>query len=198
MYTRLNDATLGDAFKTRVVRFYHLISSLNTPPQSYGTDYFLAASESAQANAFTPLYLKVILPTTQTLTRPLDRKAAAISLTKNLTDSEAFKVRYKKGWAFTCESLILLLENAPTLHVGGADEVVEQDVDDLGFGVGFTQLNTCKRVPRDLYPEVQDIKSWVGQYWKAADQKATGEKLGQMAAERLTPEVQQKLGHYVQ
>merc|ERR1711964_291760 len=104
-------------------------------------------------SVYVPVYLTIILPTTQQLARPLDRKLAVVSLTKTLADSQAFAVKYQKGWGKTCEALLKLLENPP-MPVTADDVVVEVDVDDLSFGVGFTPLNTCKKVPRDEWPEV--------------------------------------------
>jgi len=99
------------------------------------------------------MYLTVILPDTQKLARPLDRKTAVISLTKTLANSEAFANRYKKGWAFTCEALLKLLE-LPPLPTAKDDIIAENDVDDMAFGVGFTQLNTVKPRQRDPWPEI--------------------------------------------
>lgn len=78
-----------------------------------------------------------------------------------------------------------------------ADEVVvEVDVDDLSFGVGFTPLNTCKKIPKDEWPEVTDVKSWVGSYLKAAD-AGRGGVIGGYVNERLSPEVKAVLVSYM-
>lgn len=77
------------------------------------------------------------------------------------------------------------------------DRVVEADVDDLGFGVGFTQLNTCKKVPMDMWPEVTDVKSWVGSYLKAADARHGG-GIGGYVNERLSPDARNVLISYMQ
>jgi exportin-2 (importin alpha re-exporter) len=127
--------------------------------------------------------LQIVLPDTQKLTRPLDRKTAVISLTKSLTDAKAFVDRYPKGWALTCEALLKLLINPPVASVGD-DVIADQDVDDLGFGVGFTQLNTCKRAPTDLFSEVIDVKLWVGQQLKEAESKTSG-RIGSYVQGRL-------------
>lgn len=109
-----------------------------------------------------------------------------ISLTKSLTDAQAFVDRYPKGWALTCEALLKLLINPPVASATD-DVIVDQDVDDLGFGVGFTQLNTCRKAPKDLFPEVPDVKPWVGQQLKAADSR-TGGRIGSYVQERLNQE----------
>ena len=64
------------------------------------------------------------------------------------------------------------------------DFVAEADIDDVGFGVGFTQLSTCKKVPKDNWPEVTDVKSWVGAYLKDANGRHN-ERIAQFVNERL-------------
>jgi exportin-2 (importin alpha re-exporter) len=194
IFGRLDSPTVTEAFKLRFVRFYHLVSGLYDPERGYGADYFIAASDSVQDGLFVPLYLKIILPLTQQLAKPLDRKYAAVSLTKTLIYSEKFAVRYQKGWALTCETLVKLLELAP-VPVADDNVVVEQDVDDLAFGVGFTQLNTSKRQSKDLWPEVADVKTWVGTSYK--DAASRNANLTKWVTERLSPELRQVFISYI-
>ncbi|KAK0100057.1 importin-alpha export receptor [Cadophora gregata] len=192
LFTRLN-GNPPEKFKQRFVRFYHLISSRDQ--SGLGADFFIKNSDAVQDSVYVPVYLTIILPTTQQLARPLDRKLAVVSLTKTLADSQAFAVKYQKGWGKTCEALLKLLENPP-MPVTNDDVVVEVDVDDLSFGVGFTPLNTCKKVPRDEWPEVTDVKSWVGSYLKTADAKHGG-AIGGYVNERLSPEAKGVLLSYM-
>lgn len=138
---------------------------------------------------FTPIYTTIILPDTQKLSRPYDRKTAVVSLTHTLATSEAFVERYgKKGWALTCEALLKLLINPPLPPKSDDANVIEdRDVEDVGFGVGFTPLNTCKPTPKDPFPDVQDVKSWVGAYLRQKDGE-TGGRIGRFVQERLTDE----------
>ena len=145
---------------------------------------------------FVQLYLSIILPDTQKLARPVDRKTAVISLTKTLVNSSAFAEKYKKGWAYTCEALLKLLENPPIL-AANEDIITEQDPDDMSFGVGFTQLTTIKRPLRDPWPEVADVKVWVKSFLKAADANGKG-KISSYAQERLPPEAAPILAMYMQ
>lgn len=160
-----------------------------------GADFFIRNADAVQDAVYVPIYLTIILPTTQQLARPLERKLAVISLTKTLADSQAFGVKYVKGWGKTCEALLKLLENPPQ-PVTSDDVVVEVDVDDLSFGVGFTPLNTCKKLPQDEWPEVTDVKSWVGSYLKAADARKGG-AIGGYVNERLSPEAKSVLVSYM-
>ena len=89
-------------------------------------------------SVFKGIYLGIILPDTQKLARPVDRKTAVVSFTKTLTDSQAFVDRYPKGWNLTTQKLIELLVNPPTVNKND-DVIVDADVDELGFGVGQVQ-----------------------------------------------------------
>jgi exportin-2 (importin alpha re-exporter) len=91
--------------------------------------------------------------------------------------------------------LLELLVNPPV--PSSADDIIpDADVDEVGFGVGFTQLNTCKKAPRDPFPEITDVKAWVGQYLKDANSRHSG-KIGKLVQERLQPELQQALSQYL-
>ncbi|KAF1990883.1 Cse1-domain-containing protein [Aulographum hederae CBS 113979] len=192
--TRLSNSKTEN-FTLRFVRFYHFVSA--RVEEGYGTDFFITVADQVQNDVFRPLYPSIILPETQKLARPTDRKTAVVSLTKSLTSATAFVERYKKGWAFTCEALLKLLINPPTLTREGDDAIAEQDVDDLSFGVGFTQLNTIKRPPKDPFPEIGDVKAWVGQYLTEADRKENG-RIVAFVNERLSPEAKQTLVAYMQ
>jgi exportin-2 (importin alpha re-exporter) len=147
-------------------------------------------------SVFKPIYLTVILPDTQKLARPTDRKTAVVSFTKTLGDSQTFVDRYPKGWAFTTERLIALMVNPP-VPTAADDVIPDVDVDELGFGVGFTQLNTCKKPPRDPFPEIADVKAWVGQYLRDANQRHSG-RIVRIVQERLDPGLQRALAEYLQ
>jgi exportin-2 (importin alpha re-exporter) len=103
--------------------------------------------------------------------------------------------RYPKGWGLTCEALLKLLINPP-IPLASDDIIVEQDVDDLSFGVGFTELKTCKQAPIDPFPHIPDVKIWVGQYLKDADSRHKG-RIGTFVQERLSEEARQTLMSYM-
>ena len=137
-----------------------------------------------------------MLPGTPKLTRPLDRKTAVVSLTRTLTDSAAFSETYKKGWGYTCDRLLELLINPPVVTKGD-DVIAENDVDDMSFGVGFTQLVTIKRPATDHFPDIDDVKTWVGAALKDGDARHGG-KIGTYVQERLSPESKNALLTYMQ
>ena len=107
----------------------------------------------------------------------------------------AFAEKYKKGWAYTCEALLKLLENPP-IPAATEDAIVEQDPDDMSFGVGFTQLTTIKRPIRDQWPEITDVKRWVSEYIRAADAKQNG-RISLMAQDRLLAEMAPAFAAYM-
>jgi exportin-2 (importin alpha re-exporter) len=186
----------SDSYKTRFVRFYHLVSA--RVEAGYGADYFIKHSEALQAGVFVQIYLNIILQTTSQFARPVDRKLGVVSFAKTLCESQQFAQRYQKGWGFTCNNLLDLLKNAPKVTVGMGDEIItEADVDDIGFGIGFTPLNTCKRGPRDDFPNITNVELWVGEYLKSANQQHGG-AIASFANERLSDEAKRAIATYLQ
>ncbi|KAF2785572.1 Cse1-domain-containing protein [Melanomma pulvis-pyrius CBS 109.77] len=192
MLTRLSGMKT-EVFQQRFIAFYHFISARQD--QGLGADFFIAVTDQVQHDVFKAIYLTIILPETQKLSRPVDRKTAVVSYTKTLTDSQAFVDRYPKGWGLTTQRLIELLVNPPVPSAND-DIIPDADMDELSFGVGFTQLNTCKKPPRDPYPEITDVKAWVGRYLKDANTKTNG-KIVNLVQERLGPDVKQALAEYL-
>ncbi|KAH8695090.1 putative chromosome segregation protein Cse1 [Talaromyces proteolyticus] len=193
LLTRLQNSKTEN-LQSRFVRFYHFVSARDD--QGYSADFFIQVTDKVQTDLFTPIYLNLILPESQKLAKPLDRKTAVISFTKTLANSEAFANRYKKGWGFTCEALLKLLE-LPPLPATRDDIITEHDVDDMAFGVGFTPLNTVRPRQKDPWPETgSEIKVWVGKYLKEADSKQSG-RISGFVQERLSPEGQKVLAGYM-
>ncbi|OQN95952.1 hypothetical protein B0A48_17895 [Cryoendolithus antarcticus] len=184
LFARLSGSPTEN-FKLRFVRFYHLVSALTE--KGLGADFFIGVADTVQENVFTPIYTTIILPETQKLSRPTDRKTATVSLTKTLADSEAFATRYaKRGWTITCETLLKLLINPP-LPTQFSDVIEDRDVEELGFGAAFTPLNTCKQPVVDAFPDVTDVRAWVGRYLKEADGRHSG-RVGTFVQEKLDGE----------
>ena len=181
-------------YRKRFVLFYHLVSAKTEA--GLGADWFISQVDAIQSNIFTPIYLKTILPTSTQLIRPLDRKLAVISFAKTLAESQAFAERYKKGWGFTCQTMLTLLANVVNVAGAGGDDVVQEaDVDDIGFGLGFTPLSTCKKAARDEFPDVQDAGQWVRQYLTQANAAKGGAIMG--STDRLSPEGQQAFAQFM-
>ena len=173
------------SLQLRFVLFYHFVAARDD--KGLGADFFIAACDKVQPgqDIFKGLYLSIVLPKTGDLVRPLDRKSAAVALTKTLADSLAFVERYPKGWPLTCNTLLKLLENAPVVTKNTEDLVMEQDVEDQGFGVGFTSLTTIRKPQMDPYAAIGDLRQWVGAYLRDADGRHSG---------RIAATVEQGLG----
>ncbi|RYO08146.1 Importin alpha re-exporter [Alternaria tenuissima] len=192
MLTRLSNMKTEN-FQQRFIAFYHFVSA--RLDKGLGTDFFIEVSDQIQKDIFKPIYLTVILPDTQKLARPTDRKTAVVSFTKTLGDSQAFVDRSPKGWALTTQRLVELLVNPP-VPTSADDIIPDADVDELGFGVGFTQLNTCKKAPRDPFPEITNVKEWVGNYLKDANSRHNG-RVATIMQERLDDTSKQVLAGYL-
>lgn len=197
LLTRLSNSRTENLV-LRFVRLYHFMSARNAPDQGLGADAVASACNAVQPDVFTQLYLQIILPDTQKLTRPYDRKTAVISLVRTLTDSTAFADRYVKGWGFTCEALLKLMINPPVPPSGADEDIREHDVDDASFGVGFTQLSTCRKPARDPFPDVEgDLRAWIGRNLREKDQQ-TGGRIAGFVQNRLSEEARAALVKYMQ
>ncbi|KAI9802851.1 MAG: importin-alpha export receptor [Piccolia ochrophora] len=166
-----------ETFSLRFVKFYHFLSARDQ--HGLGADFVVNIAEQVQQGQVTIRYY-----------------ASVISFTKTLADSNAFVDKYKKGWAYTCEALLKLLQDAP-LPSKVDDTIPDQDVDDLSFGVGFTQLNTCRIAPKDPWPEITDVNTMVGDYLRSADARHNG-RIRTLIQERLSNEAGTALSAYMQ
>ncbi|RMZ91966.1 hypothetical protein DV736_g779, partial [Chaetothyriales sp. CBS 134916] len=183
----------SNTFQLRFVRFYHFVACRDD--KGLGADFFVAATDRVQNDVFRGLYLSIILPKTQELARPIDQKIAAVSLTKALADSQAFVNRYPKGWPLTCNALLKLLEDPP-LPSKQTDNILDQDAEEISFGVGFTQLRTIAKPQTDDFPEITDLRKWVGHYLKSADQRHGG-RLRTVIQQALSPDAKSVLDAYM-
>lgn len=177
------------------MRFYHLVSA--RLEAGYGADYFIKQSDQVDDKVFSQVYPPFVLAETEKLARPVDRKLAVVSLTKTICDSQTFAQRFAKGWGNTCRVLLNLLASPPTVTSGSGDEIIaEANVDDIGFGMSFTALNTCKPLAKDDFAEISNVASWVKEYVVAANQRHGGAIHG-FIGERLPPEQQAAMAQYL-
>ncbi|PFH56975.1 hypothetical protein XA68_15683 [Ophiocordyceps unilateralis] len=194
LYTKLQGSP-PDPLKLRFARFYHLVSA--KLEDGFGADYFIKHSNQVDERAFAQVYPPLVLAETEKLAKPVDRKVAVVSLTKTLCDSQAFAQKFAKGWANSCRILLSLLANPPAVSAGLDSEIItEASVDDIGFGLTFTALNTCRPSARDAFPDITDVSSWVKHYMAAANARHGGAIEG-FVSQRLPPEMREAMAHYL-
>ena len=196
LLTRLSSSKT-EQLTLRFVYLYHFMSARPESPASLGADAVAVIFDSVQQGVYTQVYVSIVLPETQKLQRPHERKTAVVSLTKTLTSSAAFADKYAKGWGYTCEALLKLMINPPAApREEGA--VADQDAEELEFGVGFTALGTCRKVVKDPFPETgADLKAWLGGELRRAD-AATGGRIAGFVRDRLSEEARGALVAYMQ
>ncbi|KAK6529632.1 importin-alpha export receptor [Arthrobotrys megalospora] len=150
---------------SRFTKFFYVLAS--RVEQHMGPDWAIHAVDSVQAKVFGELYKAFIVPSTQKLTKFLDRKTAVVGLTRIVTSSKiaAADGEYANMWAGSINALLKLLEVPPTPAEGGGagyDQTTETDLDDVSFSVSFATLNTARKPLSDPFPEVVDARKWVG------------------------------------
>ncbi|KAJ6438573.1 chromosome segregation protein Cse1 [Purpureocillium lavendulum] len=194
LYTKLQGSP-SETFKIRFARFYHLVGA--KLEAGYGADYFIKKSDQLDERAFSQVYPPFVLAETEKLAKPVDRKTAVVSLTKTLCDSQVFAQKFMKGWGNSCRILLSLLANPPAVSGGLGDEIItETSVDDIGFGMTFTALNTCRPVGQDDFPEVVDVTKWVKSYMVAANARHGGAIEG-FISQRLPADQQEAIAQFI-
>ncbi|RPB05841.1 Cse1-domain-containing protein [Choiromyces venosus 120613-1] len=195
LLTRLNRSKT-EALSQRFARFFYFLAARNK--EGTGPDFVIEAIDAVQADIFRQLYGAIVLPDTQKLQRPTDRKVAVVGLTKFVAFSEGLATAYHETWPGSVVALLKLLEAppVPTQDDGGID-LHEADIDDLSFGATFTRLNTCKKRIVDLFPDTGDLKKWVGERLKEGDSKYGGRVDNWIKAE-LPDEAKVVLRRYMQ
>lgn len=132
-----------------------------------GPDFAIRAMDEVQPHIFEQVFTAFILHDTLTLQKSQERKLAVIGLTKLLLTSTAVTVPpYSKVCPGAAAALIKLLANpevVPQGPTGGDGLSHEADLDELGFAVTFSTLNTTKKPAPDPAPEVpmSGLRSWV-------------------------------------
>ena len=84
----------------------------------------------------------------------------------------------------------------PPASTGNDEIIMDHDTDDMAFGVGFTQLQTIRKVVRDEWAEVRDVKQWAREWLKSEDQRMGG-VIGRTAQERLEGAVREGFRMYL-
>ena len=130
--------------------------------------------DQVQTNVFGQVFTGFILPDTHKLPRPLDRKLAIIGLTKLLLTSTTMGMPpYNKIRHSTAAALYQLIANpdaVPQVPSGADDLSHEADLDEMGFAVVFSSLNTTKKPAEDPAPEIPmgRLRAWVIENFKGA------------------------------
>ena len=152
-------------FAQRFARFFYFL--VHRQKEGAGPDFAIKAMDEVQANVFGQVFMAFILPDTLNLQKPQDRKLAIIGLTELLLTSAAVTVPpYSKVRPNAAAVLAKLVANPEVVPQGsaGADDLShEADLDDMGFAVTFSTLNTTKKPETDPAPEVlmSDVRAWV-------------------------------------
>ncbi|KAF3920528.1 Exportin-2 [Dactylellina cionopaga] len=149
----------------RFTKYFYILAS--RVDQQMGPDWAIEAIDSVQQGIFVELYKVFVIPTTQKLTKYIDRKYAVVGLTRVVTGANTLATaggRYAPMWPGSVAALLKLLEVPPV--PAGADGVYDQatevDLDDVSFSVSFATLNTARKGVSDPFPEVTDARKWVG------------------------------------
>jgi len=169
LFTRLNGSKT-EILVRRFIRFFYFLAG----KEEFGPDFVIGTIDSVQSSIFGQLYPGIVLPDTQKLTQPLDRKIAVAGLTKLIGFSDGLAGTYHGAWPNTVMVLLKVLELAPVLAKDDPVDLQAADIDDVSFGASFARLSTCKKRAVDEFPEVVDSRRFVGEKLVEANTKTGG------------------------
>ncbi|KAK6541749.1 importin-alpha export receptor [Orbilia ellipsospora] len=145
----------------RFTKFFYILASKDD--HGMGPDWAITVIDASQARIFGELYKAFVIPSTQKLTKYIDRKYAVVGLTKVVTSSKSMATQYAAMWTGSVTALLKLLEVPPVPSEEGVyDQTTEVDLDDVSFSVSFATLNTARKQVGDPFPDVVDARKWVG------------------------------------
>ncbi|RPA83879.1 Cse1-domain-containing protein [Ascobolus immersus RN42] len=193
LLTRLQGSKT-EAFLFRFLKLSFLLASGTLP--NTGPDFLSGGIDQVQNGVFPQLLTSIILPRTDKIQLPNDRKTAVIGLT-NLLVSDTVLVKYPQTFIPTLTTLLKMLELP---QVPGGDDVTERlheaDIDDVSFGVSFASLITCRKAPKDVDSRILDLRRFVGEKLNEVNTATNGAVVNRIAAE-ASPEMQQIVQRYM-
>ena len=164
LFTRLNSSKT-ETFGQRFSRFVYFL--VYREKEGAGPDFTIKSMDEVQSGIFVQVFTSVILLDTLKLQKPLDRKLAIIGLTKLLLTSSLITTppyqAVSPTAAKTLHKLIATPEVVPQGPSATDDLSHEADLDEMGFGVAFSTLNTTKKAVQDPAPGVPmaGLRDWV-------------------------------------
>ena len=174
LFTRLNKSKTP-VFAQRFARFFYFL--VHRKKEGAGPDFAIKAMDEVQADVFGQVFTRFICPDTLDLSKPQDRKLAIIGLTKLLLTSTTVTVPpYNKIRPNAAIVLVKLVTSPEVVPQGpaGDDLSHEADLDEMGFAVTFSTLNTTRKPAADPAPEVSMpyVRAWVIENFKNSQDQA--------------------------
>lgn len=150
-----------DKFVSGISRLIYFVSAAEKP--GLGPDHVIQMFESAQNGIFGQIFKSLILPATLQTYGLVNRRIAAIGLTKILTQSNAFiSGPYNSLWAETVIALSELLKTdlASTREDQDVSRELDQEEAASEFGSSYSKLTITSIPPTNPAPSVQDPKKF--------------------------------------
>ncbi|KAK9479606.1 Cse1-domain-containing protein [Lipomyces japonicus] len=154
-----------EKFVLRVTRLVYFIASVQQQQRALGPDFAVELLDLAQSGIFGEVFGSFVLNATKKFASPLDKKIAAIGLSRILFESTKFRELYANRWAAGAGVLVEILQSDSIVGLFDGDAIEDALAGDeeVAFGASFAKLGTAATKPFDPASAVTDVKKFVGQ-----------------------------------
>lgn len=181
-----------DRFVARLSRFVYFISAVEGHP-NLGPDFASQMFDTVQDGIFGRIFEQFVLPTTLKISGSLERKIAAVGLTRLLTqNNQLLGGKYADKFLPGTEVLIKLLRSEIAEAMDDVDVAGQADLDELSFGSSFSRLATTATKIVDPAPSVKSPSSFFVSEFKRIDSAHNGAVKQQLAS--LPDDLKEYLG----
>ncbi|WBW72905.1 karyopherin/importin beta family nuclear export signal receptor Kap109 [Schizosaccharomyces osmophilus] len=187
-----------ERFSLRCTVFFFFLAASTTG--SCGPDNLIHGVDSVQTGVFGQVMSSIILPQTQKLSLPLDRKITAIGMVRLLTSDLLVSNNspYERLFIPILSSLLKLFELPIEQTQTEADEdlmVDEIDADSVMFQASFSRLATSGGKRVDPFAQIADLKHYAATEMNAAN-KRYANRVSQIISMHLPGDGQSVLQSY--
>ncbi|EMR10605.1 hypothetical protein PNEG_01308 [Pneumocystis murina B123] len=157
LLTRLNQSRTGK-FVECFIQLIFFLSAINK--KEYGPDYFINVINNIQTGLFEQVFSMFCLPGVQNIKDTIDRKTCSIGMIIMLCRGSALQeIKYPTLWSSTLIAILKLFELP--FEVTKNDEIIEVDIDDIGFQASFSRLAFSVKAKQDPCMFIKDPKAFL-------------------------------------
>ncbi|KTW25617.1 hypothetical protein T552_03477 [Pneumocystis carinii B80] len=157
LLTRLNQSRT-EKFTECFIQLIFFLSAINR--KEYGPDYFINVINNIQTGLFEQVFLMFCLPGVQNIKAAIDRKTCSIGMIIMLCRGFALQeIKYPTLWSSTLIAILKLFELP--FEISKNDEIIEVNIDDIGFQASFSRLAFSVKAEQDPCMSIKDPKAFL-------------------------------------
>ncbi|KAK9704355.1 importin-alpha export receptor [Basidiobolus ranarum] len=174
-------ATLNSYLKAVITLLLTRLQSSRTPKFTKGFVYFICSYivvvdpqgssnsifelfDSIQPGLFFEIVKSFLVPETQAIHGMVERKVAAVAMTRMLTQSTTMlNEPYFTQWTIVLDVIIQILQSPQEVAGDENEDLYAIDLEETGYQASFSKLATSKQATHDPASHIQDPKTYLSQ-----------------------------------